>query len=261
MAASPVPAELSVNAWLKQRYVAARQMVRCVRLLGMAGFRVLLLRILGVTRPLSVTVDGAEVELRPATTDLDTLLQIFWTREYAGELADGPQIIVDAGANVGYAAIFLARRYPNARVIAIEPSASNFAQLVAHAKRYPAIEPIQAALWHEDGELELQDVGEGAWGFRVDAQARGQTVSRVRAVSIPTLMAEFGLDRIDLLKLDIEGSEKEVFEHAAEWIDAVGAIAAELHDKYRPGCARAFYNATNGFSREWRQGENIILRR
>lgn len=44
-------------------------------------------------------------------------------------------------------------------------------------------------------------------------------------------------------------------------IDRVDMIIAELHDKSRTGCARAFYNATNGFSSELRKGENIVLHR
>jgi hypothetical protein len=51
-----------------------------------------------------------------------------------------------------------------------------------------------------------------------------------------------GVEHIDILKLDIEGAERELFNLGAEaWLGAVGQIIIELHDRFVPGCAFAFY--------------------
>jgi hypothetical protein len=66
---------------------------------------------------------------------------------------------------------------------------------------------------------------------------------------------------IDVLKMDIEGAEKEVFQDASKWVEKVGILVVELHEHLRSGCNRSFYNATNNFEQEWRQGESVYLAR
>jgi hypothetical protein len=74
-------------------------------------------------------------------------------------------------------------------------------------------------------------------------------------------MMEMHLDRIDILKIDIEGAEKEVFESSSKWIDKVSVIMTELHDQIRPGSARAFSEATQGFDVVSSKGETIACHR
>jgi len=64
--------------------------------------------------------------LRLKTTDLPTFDQVFFYKEYDFDTAKSPNIIIDAGANIGLAAIYFANRYPNAKIIALEPEQSNF---------------------------------------------------------------------------------------------------------------------------------------
>jgi hypothetical protein len=72
-------------------------------------------------------------------------------------------------------------------------------------------------------------------------------------------MSDYEVDRVNLLKLDIEGSEKEVFSNARPWIDRVDAISIELHDRFKPGCTRAFFGAVTDFPIELRRGEKILV--
>jgi FkbM family methyltransferase len=252
---------LELGRILRGAFVTVRRYVNCVRLLGGSGVTLVLRTLLGSRSEVRVRISGQVLFLRLNTTDLETLLQMFWNREYEFELAAEPATIVDAGANVGYASVYFASRFPRAKILAIEPEAANFAQLQKNVAGNRNIVPIQAALWNEDTSLTLVDAGAGSWGFRVSSQESSESRAGVRAVAVPTLMSEHEMDTIDILKLDVEGSEKEIFESSADWINSVGVIVAELHDKYRMGCARAFYNATNGFAHEARLGENILLRR
>jgi hypothetical protein len=70
------------------------------------------------------------------------------------------------------------------------------------------------------------------------------------------------VDQIDLLKLDIEGSEKELFEDPAKkwWLSRTRAVIVELHDRFKPGCTAAVEAALAGqnFIRTQR-GENILF--
>ena len=70
-----------------------------------------------------------------------------------------PPVIIDAGANVGLSAVFYANRFPNARIIAIEPEPSNYEMLKRNVVPYSNVTPVQAALWKENGPLRLFDTG------------------------------------------------------------------------------------------------------
>jgi hypothetical protein len=72
-------------------------------------------------------------------------------------------------------------------------------------------------------------------------------------------MEECKVNKIDIFKIDIEGSEKEVFGDTSAWIEKVDSIIIELHEQLQPGSSQIFYSGTPGFNTEWRQGENIFL--
>lgn len=58
------------------------------------------------------------------------------------------------------------------------------------------------------------------------------------------LLQHFGIDRIDILKVDVEGAEREIFSGDCDkWIDSVGMFIIEFHDRLAPGSSAAFYHA------------------
>ena len=82
------------------------------------------------------------------------------------------------------------------------------------------------------------------------------------AITVQDILAQSGAARIDLLKLDIEGAERELFSDACEeWLPKVGTLVVELHDRYVPGCAERLYShiVRRPFVQEIRGG-NIFLR-
>src|SRR3989344_5879030 len=64
--------------------------------------------------------------LRPGTSDVPLLYHIFVEGEYNIQPKTEPSFIIDAGANVGFTAVYFANRFPKARIIAIEPEESSF---------------------------------------------------------------------------------------------------------------------------------------
>jgi len=199
------------------------------------------------------------VALRLNTSDTETFDGVIRKQEYDVALATAPRVIVDAGANIGLAAVWFASRYPEARVIALEPEASNFEMLCRNAAPYPGIVPVRAALWSSSGTIGLTDPGTGHWGFRTVAEPVAG--NGVEAICIPDLLERFGIDHIDLLKMDVEGAEREAFSNCAPWIERTRVIAAELHEHLAPGATQAFEAATAGFAVQWRQGENHFVAR
>ncbi|HLQ68582.1 MAG TPA: FkbM family methyltransferase [Gemmatimonadales bacterium] len=198
--------------------------------------------------------------LRTGTSDVPTFEQVFVSLEYDFPYPNAmPRLIIDAGANVGFATLFFARRFPNARVLAVEPDRSNYELLLRNTQRYPQVTPIRAALWPQSVPLKIDNPNDPHWAFRV-SEARDDP-SEVRGVTVSELMVLAGTSTIDILKLDIEGAEKEVFESRFEpWMDKVKVIVVELHDGLRAGCSTAFYRAMSRlrFS-QFICGEHIVL--
>lgn len=211
-----------------------------------------------------VAVPGLKhpVHLRFRTTDASTLWQVLVIGEYDWEFARSPQVIVDAGANIGITSVFYANKYPQAKIVAIEPESSNYEMLKKNIAHYSNVISVQAALWKENKSLALIDPGLGHYGFQTVDDADADPSSKreqILALTADKLMADYGIDYIDILKLDIEGSEKEVFEDSSRWINKVGVIVIELHDRLKPGCSRSVYCAAKDFEFERRKGETVFL--
>ena len=204
-----------------------------------------------------------EVVIRRRTTDLLCLEKVFIADEYNSPFQLSPQVIVDAGANVGMATLFFARQYPQAHVVAIEPESSNFEILKQNCEGIANVTLIRAALWSENRELKIGNPSGEAWAFMVsDEYCSSDNSPRVPAITVPEILHRLNADHIDLLKIDIEGSELELFSNGSEkWLGQVHFIAIELHDRFVPGCSRAFYSAlaSRQFSQEVR-GENVFVR-
>jgi FkbM family methyltransferase len=185
------------------------------------------------------------------------LTQVILQSQYEWEFPKSPRVIVDAGANIGLASIFFANKYPGATIISVEPAPSNLELLRKNMAHYPNSVIVPGALWKDNSNVTVVDPGGGEWGFQVAEGALGN--SGVAALTMDGLMDQCGIDYVDLLKVDIEGAEKEVFETSSTWIDRVGAIAIELHDHLKSGCSRAFRDATRDFGHESCKGEAIFV--
>jgi FkbM family methyltransferase len=204
--------------------------------------------------------------LRIPSSDVATCEQIFIDLEYDFNVKGTPRVIVDAGANIGLASIYFANKFPDAKIIAIEPEESNLKVLKRNIAPYENIVPVCGALWHENTRIKLVDTGIGKWGFMTTAQESaeetyGVMVDEVQGVTVDTIMKEQGIDHIDILKVDIEGAEREVFGDSSSWLGKVDALIIELHDHMKPGCSRSVCKGAKGFDNEWLQGENLYLAR
>jgi len=204
--------------------------------------------------------------LRIPSSDIRTYLQIFIRQEYDFDVKRSPKIIIDAGANIGLASIYFSNKFPNAEIFAIEPEANNFEILKKNVAQYGNIIPINGALWNENKEIDLVDPGYGNWGFmtqedNIKEESLGEKCHRINGMTVDGLMEKYGIQFIDILKMDIEGAEREVFLDPSRWIGKVDAMIIELHERFKSGCNQSVYNAANDFDDEWRQGQNLFLAR
>jgi FkbM family methyltransferase len=231
-------------AWAR-RYAGRQEFERALRVGGRAfAMRQLAALVLRWPRRVAVTVSGVRLRVRPGTSDIRTLEQIFVQRQYAVPVSPAPRTILDAGANLGASALFFAARWPDAEIAALEPEPSNFALLQTNTSRTPMIRPVFGALWSLDAPLHITNPGSEKWSFRLAAGHSGAGAEIVPGFSIPTLLDRLHWNRLDLLKIDIEGAERDVFASNPDWLARVDTLMIEIHDAISPGAMAAVQHAT-----------------
>ena len=185
--------------------------------------------------------------LRKGTTDFKIFKQAFLDDDFNLPFGFEPEFIVDAGANIGFTAVYFANRFPRAKIISIEPEHSNFQVLVSNTRAYPNIIPVYKALSNKSQSLQVVDKGYGHWGFMTEEVLNtegGDHKNRIETITIPEIMEQYRLTHIDIVKIDIEGFEKELFESNYEqWIPRTRCLIIELHDRIKPGCSKSFFSA------------------
>ncbi len=207
---------------------------------------------------ISIPQSKSKIILRACTSDIPTFEQIFIGGEYDIETNLKPELIIDGGANIGCATIYFANRYPEAQIIAVEPEASNFEILRANTSAYPNITIRQSGIWNRKGFLKIENPEAEKWECRVEETESED--GHIEAITIDEILESTQAEFIDILKLDIEGAEKELFSAYEGWLGRVRILMIELHDRYKPGCSESFYSAVSHFDfEESRRGETVIL--
>lgn len=174
-----------------------------------------------------------------SSSDAEVFRDIFLKNEYAF-IESLPEVhtIVDLGANIGLASALFLSRWPQASVLAVEPDADNCQLLTSNLAPYAQrAQILQAAVWAQSGELELtRAFGDGREWARAVQERTGEGEC-VQAFSMPELLARVPGHHIDLLKIDIEGSEETLFAGDTSWLRQVGNLSIEFHG---PACEEAF---------------------
>ncbi|HVA64910.1 MAG TPA: FkbM family methyltransferase [Terriglobales bacterium] len=196
---------------------------------------------------------SARLWLRPERSDLRTFQQVFlddfynlthlprW-RELEGAYRRRAQLatplILDLGANIGLASLYLAKHWPGAEILAVEPSPANFALLERNLAPFPRLHAVQAAVAAADGAVRIVNPEGPAAGHRTQPLG-ADAAGAIPALSIASLLALAPCAEPWLVKVDIEGAERELFAGPLEWLDRFPIVIVEPHDWMLPGEGRA----------------------
>jgi FkbM family methyltransferase len=198
--------------------------------------------------------------MRTGTSDRSAFNEVIVKGWYDHPYPGSPRFIIDAGANVGYASVRFAQLYPNADIVAIEPDPANFELLKRNAVPYPRVRPLRCGVWPRTAQLVIENPEAKSWAFRVREANAGET--GFPAVGIGALLDQHGAGSIDILKLDVEGAERDLFAdpNCHAWLARTRMIFVELHDRIKPGCSEAMEAAIarHGFER-LAVGSNLVL--
>ncbi len=163
--------------------------------------------------------------IRPGTKDVLVALNNFVREEYGAicRLSD-PRVLIDAGAYIGDTSAYFLSRFPGLRAIALEPMPENFSQAYRNLAPYGDRVDLRQVALTADGDMVLMS------GMQTGACISATGSVEVASQTIPQILNSLPEGRIDILKMDIEGAEKEIFAQSPElWLDRVGMMIVETH--------------------------------
>ena len=238
---------------MKQFIVKIMRIIRILCLFGITGGVKYLYYFgkygkgIGYKKKIRLKYAGGYIVIRTDSTDLPLVESILvgrlinrkWQGEYCvaerylNYIDISNPVVVDAGANIGLFSLLIKREFPEASIYAIEPERDNYRMLCSNCIdtcQRGGILTLCRGLWSKDAYLKVIPRESGEWGYIVHEVDKEDT-DAIQAISIKSLILQNNLKKIDLLKMDIEGSEYEIFKSDdLEWLDICDAVVIETHD-------------------------------
>src|ERR1044072_5448292 len=181
-----------------------------------------------------------ELLLRERGSDILTFTEIIQQEVYKEVVAAvrDCHTVIDLGANIGLASRYFADHFPNCKILAVEPNSSNYEILQLNVERLVAngrCRTLQAPGWSSEKNLSGESLGypDHFSAFAVHEPAAASDTATITGWPMSKIIAESGFERVDLLKVDIEGAEVKLFEGNVDWLQQVRTIAIEFHDNSR----------------------------
>lgn len=204
------------------------------------------LRMLGIVVAPSfrvhVLIKGKEffLHLEGLHDEITLLSEIFIEECYRTDEIKNPSLIIDAGANIGFASIYFAAKYPSATIYAVEPDPSNFERLKRNVGDIDRIRPCPVAFSGTNGEMDLylsEDKIISSSAFRRKA---GQKSVKVKSAKLDTFAQEKSISHCDIFKFDVEGGEYDMF-YGCRLLEATEVLIGEVHEDLMGKSAEEFY--------------------
>lgn len=205
------------------------------------------------------------------SSDFDVFQQIYFWKEYLPAIdtyknnfakPNNYRVnIIDAGGNIGLTSLFFLEHFNNCQIICLEPEIENFKILDYNLPNSDLnnIKKINAAIWSKNAKIKIvKDFRDKLdWSFRVEET---EDLNSIDAFSFNQIVKENKLEFIDILKIDIEGSEKEIFTSSnmnLDFLKITKCIAMEIHDEFN--CREEIYIVLRKYGfKFFNQGELII---
>jgi FkbM family methyltransferase len=175
--------------------------------------------------PTTTFLLGKQIEIVDACTFLSGYKEIFEKKVYEFKAQSEQPLIIDCGANIGMSVIFFKQIYPDSRIIAFEPDPQIFDVLKRNILNLELtnVDLDQKAIWIEESSIKF--AVEGGYSGRIPKPGDRKNIVEVQSVRLRDLLNQ----KIDLLKIDIEGAETEVIRDCQDRLESVEHLFIEYH--------------------------------
>lgn len=198
-----------------------------------SGERTVLLQ---VTSPIH-----SEVVIREVPADWWTFREVVQEQVYKNVLSSISHCenVIDLGANIGLATLYFASRYPTSRLFAVEPNPENYVLLNVNLQRLSArgrCQTLNAAIWQREAVLAAKPLPSpdryNCFSVR-ELLPEEHCSTPIKGMPMTDLVAASGFTTVDILKVDVEGAEIQLFRGNLDWLERVRALLIEFHDESR----------------------------
>jgi FkbM family methyltransferase len=156
---------------------------------------------------------------------IKTYKEIFGAEIYKFNTPNKTGVILDCGANIGISTLYFALHNPLSTVYAFEPDKAIFELLTKNVQDNQLTNVVlnNQAVWTDNCELSFSNKGSEA--SQIDITGASNT--KVNAIQLSTFLAKF--EKVDFIKMDIEGAEYEVIQDCADQLNKVENLFLEYH--------------------------------
>jgi len=193
---------------------------------GLNWFKVRTLKYSPDGKDSSFDLRGRKIHFKSGKELLYSLKEIYIDETYKINFDTKSPYILDCGANIGLSILYLKERFPGARIIGFEPDDSNFALLQKNVGDLDQVTLVKKAIWKESGTIQF--ASEGSLSSKIASEGAARTVL------IPSArLKDYLTEKVDFLKLDIEGVEYEVLKDSASNLSMVDNLFIEYHGHFQ----------------------------
>ena len=249
------------SKWRYRMGIYGRDVIRDTWMLGFQNAVTLLTGLLAREQrlgQLTLPNYSAPVWFRLGTADAFVVRQVFTVQQYAPlTQISNVKFIIDCGGNIGCSALYFMKHFPDAELVAIEPQRDNadlFRQnLLTFSSR---VHLIEAAIWSRETELYFRNSNAATSSYEVAEIGESEVI---KTVTLANILRTWKFSRIDILKIDIEGAEADLFsKNVSSWLPHTRNIGIELH---RERDKDVFFRAMSEFNYELiSSGETTICK-
>ncbi len=170
---------------------------------------------------------------------LKTFLEIFKERDHT-KLPNFPSkndsIIIDLGANEGFYTLKIKEILPRSKIIAVEPNPTAFKILRKNieANKLKNIEILKRAVTSKTGKIVYEIVKGRTTVSATKVYEKYRKKYELKRIFVDSIILEklckdFGINKIDLLKIDVEGSELDILKSSKNILSNVEKVVVEYH--------------------------------
>jgi FkbM family methyltransferase len=182
---------------------------------------------------------GRDIFYRAGTADPFVIYQVLLKggkkAEYYVPPTLQPKVIFDIGSNIGASIIYFHKKFPNAQIFGFEPHPDTFQILEKNVAQLAGVKVFNYGLGAGDQRVSVRAdaVNYGAFNTRGDFKDRGFPAAPVECEMrrLDSVLRELGLEHVDLIKIDCEGAEADIFSTVSEeLLNNCQWIVGEFHD-------------------------------
>jgi len=152
------------------------------------------------------------------------------------------ETVIDLGAHIGLASLYFSALYPSCRLFVVEPNPLNYEVLTSNLRELiegGRCAAVQVAVWGRDAILTAKPLKSpkryNCFAVR-ELRPRETCQEPLKGLPMTRILATSGFDTVDILKVDIEGAEVQLFRGDLDWLPRVRAILIEFHENSREEC-------------------------